>query len=286
MYIYVVQQWQMYPSYFFLCRKKKKTKTVISPIFPYVHKIKTHWVFWWKTVQKSHSEDINEFEILVSCSLLFLYLGETGIIIILYFNNKDTNYLNFNYFDLNSKIAILYSAQDFEATTTISSYFNTVTFLCATFLENAFETHSNFFGIWLFHSPLLLLFYKRQLDFPPGKELVKSWKLLKPHSSQSFISTAAAKSLQSCSTLCDPRDGSPPGSPIPGILQAGALEWVAISFSNAWKWKVKVKSLSRVQLFATPWTAAYQAPLSMGFSRQENWSGVPSPSPSLALGNV
>ena len=90
---------------------------------------------------------------------------------------------------------------------------------------------------------------------------------------------AAAKSLQSCLTLCDPIDGSPPGSPIPGILQARALEWVAISFSNAWKWKVKVKSLSRVRLLATPWTTAYQAPPSMGFPRQEYWSGVPLPSP-------
>ena len=80
---------------------------------------------------------------------------------------------------------------------------------------------------------------------------------------------AAAKSLQSCPTLWDPIDGSPPGSPIPGILQARTLEQVAIPFSNAWKWKVKVKSLSRVRLFATPWTAAYQAPPSMGFSRQE-----------------
>ena len=89
---------------------------------------------------------------------------------------------------------------------------------------------------------------------------------------------AAAKSLQSCLTQCDPIDGSPPGSPIPGILQARTLEWVAISLSNAWKWKVKVKSLSGVQLLATPWIAAYQAPLSMGFSRQEYWSGVPSSS--------
>ena len=87
---------------------------------------------------------------------------------------------------------------------------------------------------------------------------------------------AAAKSLQSCLTLCNPTDSSPPGSPVPGILQARTLEWVAISFSNAWKWKVKVKSLSHVRLFATPWTVAYQAPLSMGFSRQEYWSGVPS----------
>ena len=84
----------------------------------------------------------------------------------------------------------------------------------------------------------------------------------------------AAKSLQSCPTLCDPRDGSPPGSLVPGTLQARTLEWVAISFSNAWKWKVKGKSLSRVQLLATPWTAAYQAPLSTGFSRQEYWSGM------------
>ena len=90
---------------------------------------------------------------------------------------------------------------------------------------------------------------------------------------------AAAKSFQSCPTLCDPIDGSLPGSPVPGILQARTLELVAISFSNAWKWKVKVKSLSHVWLLGTPWTAAYQAPVSMGFSRQEYWSGVPLPSP-------
>ena len=89
---------------------------------------------------------------------------------------------------------------------------------------------------------------------------------------------AAAKSLQSCLTLCDSIDSSPPGSPIPGILQARTLEWVAISFSNAWKWKVKVKPLTRVQLLATPWTAAHQASPSMGFFRQEYWSGVPLPS--------
>ena len=94
----------------------------------------------------------------------------------------------------------------------------------------------------------------------------------------SYSTAAAAKSLQSCPTLCDPIDSSPPGSPVPEILQARTLEWVAISFSNAWKWKVKGKSLSRVRLFATPWTAAHQAPPSMGFSRQEYWSGVPLPS--------
>ena len=105
---------------------------------------------------------------------------------------------------------------------------------------------------------------------------LKAWHFL-DHSGNAnpgqSMSAAAAKSLQSCPTLCDPRDGSPPGSPVPGILQARTLEWVAISFSNAWKWKVKVKSLSRVGLLATPWTAAYQVPPSMGFSRQEYWSG-------------
>ena len=94
---------------------------------------------------------------------------------------------------------------------------------------------------------------------------------------------AAAKPLQSCLTLCDPVDGSPPGSPVPGILQARTLEWGAIAFSSAWKWKVKVKSLSPVRLLATPWTAAHQAPPSMGFSRQEYWSGVPLPSPTVCI---
>ena len=84
--------------------------------------------------------------------------------------------------------------------------------------------------------------------------------------------TTTTKLPQLCPTLCDPIDSSPPGSPVPGILQARILEWVAISFSNVWKWKVKVKSLSRVQLLVTSWTAAYQAPLSMGYSRQEYWS--------------
>ena len=96
---------------------------------------------------------------------------------------------------------------------------------------------------------------------------------------ESHAAAAAAKSLQSCPTLCDPIDGSPPGFPVPEILQERTLEWVAIFFfSNAWKWKVKVKWLSCVLLFATPWTAAHQAPPSMGFSGQEYWSGLPSPS--------
>ena len=99
------------------------------------------------------------------------------------------------------------------------------------------------------------------------------------------ISAAAtAASLQSCLTLCDPIDGSPPGSAIPGILQARTLECTAVSFSNPWKWKVKVKLLSRVRPFTIPWTAAYQAPPPMGFSRQEHWSGVPLPSLLTNLG--
>ena len=89
---------------------------------------------------------------------------------------------------------------------------------------------------------------------------------------------AAAKSLQLCPTLCGPRDSSPSGSPVPGTLQARTQDWVAISVSNAWKWKVKEKSLSLVWLLATPWTAAYEAPPSMGFARQEYWSGLPLPS--------
>ena len=120
---------------------------------------------------------------------------------------------------------------------------------------------------------------------PPrrSKEGTATWKRLlseTPGVGHLFAAAAAAaKSLQSCPTLCDPIDGSLPGSPVPGIRQARTLEWVAISFSNAWKWKVKGKSLSRVRLVATPWTAANQAPLSMGFSRQEYWSRVPLPSP-------
>ena len=97
------------------------------------------------------------------------------------------------------------------------------------------------------------------------------------------VAAAPAKSLQSCPTLCNPRDGSPPASPVPGILQARTLEWGAISFSNTWKWIVKLKSPSCVRLLATPRTTAYQAPPSMGFSRQECWSGVPLPSPSTSL---
>ena len=107
-----------------------------------------------------------------------------------------------------------------------------------------------------------------------SRGILYHWATWKPLESLA----AAAKLLQLCPTLCDPIDSSPPGSPVPGILQSRTLEWVTISFSSAWKWKVKVKSLSHVRLFATLWTAAYQAPLSMGFSRQEYWSGLPLPS--------
>ena len=96
------------------------------------------------------------------------------------------------------------------------------------------------------------------------------------------LAAAAAKSFQSCLTPCYPIDGSPAGSPVPGIVPARTLEWVAISFSNAWKWKVKVKSLSCVRLSATPWTAAHQASPSLGFSRQGHWSGVPFLSPPVS----
>ena len=104
------------------------------------------------------------------------------------------------------------------------------------------------------------------------------------------FAAATARSLQSCPTLCDPIDGSPPGSPAPGIPQARTLEWVAISFSNAWKWKVKsekevAQSCPTLSYLATPWTTAYQAPPPMGFSRQEYWSGVPFPSPMKSFTN-
>ena len=103
---------------------------------------------------------------------------------------------------------------------------------------------------------------------------ISLWLCIYCHQWELDYSSAAAKSLQSCPTLCDP---------VPGILQARTLEWVAISFFNAWKWKVNMKSLSHIQLLATPWTEAYQAPPSMGFSRQEYWSGVPLPSPERAV---
>ena len=147
-----------------------------------------------------------------------------------------------------------------------------------------------------------LLWYQREnkgsfLPFTPNPLWLKSLKdfqvLKNNNSRQQQLSACAAVSsvAQSCPTLCDPRDGSPPGSPVPGIIQARTLEWLAISFSNAGKWKVKVKLLrlstwklyNRVQLLAIPWTAVHQAPPSIGFSRQEYWSGVPLPSPTCPI---
>ena len=119
---------------------------------------------------------------------------------------------------------------------------------CQTLLQGIFLTQGS--------NPYLLL--SRQILYP--------WATREAHTE---YAAAAAKLLQSCLTLCDPIDGNPPGSAIPGILQARTLEWVAISFSNAWKWKVKVKSPSRVWPSVTTWTAAFQAPPSMGLSRQD-----------------
>ena len=142
--------------------------------------------------------------------------------------------------------------------------------------------------IYLAHYMLLWLSVPHPNKSQPIKVESDTFRLSKTDSldpgwKSAAAAAAAAKSLQSCPTLCDPRDGSPPGSPGPGILQARTLEWVAISFSNAGKWKVKVKSLSRVPTLSDPWTAAYQAPPSMGFSRQEYWSGLPLPSPAESL---
>ena len=127
-------------------------------------------------------------------------------------------------------------------------------------------------------SPYIQLINAELSYWDEGKDWSKFPGFLPAYSWEALWKPVAAKSFQSCLTLCDPIDGLPPGSPIPGILQARTLEWVAISFSNAWQWKVEVRSLSRVWLLATPWTVAYQSPPSMGFSRQECWSGVPLPS--------
>ena len=134
------------------------------------------------------------------------------------------------------------------------------------------KTSCNFFSIWFLSLGICIWVSSMLLhhEFVPFLLL-----------SNIALYTTTTKSLQSCPTQCDPIDSSPTGSPIPGILQARTLEWVAISFSNAWKWKVKVTSLSRFRLLATPCTVAHQAPLSMGFSRQKYWSGVPLPSPCL-----
>ena len=129
---------------------------------------------------------------------------------------------------------------------------------------------------WLLHNLLLTYQFSCTLNLRPCLEL----KLCLP------AAAAAAKSLQLCPTLCHPIDGLLPGSSVPGILQARTMKWVAISFSNAWKGKVKVKPLSCVWLLATSWTAAYQAPPSMEFSRQESWHRVPLLSPNIVFTNL
>ena len=102
------------------------------------------------------------------------------------------------------------------------------------------------------------------------------------HSSYTLVTAAAAKSLQSCPTLCDPIDGSPPSSPIPGTLQVRTLEWVAISFSSAWTWKVKVKSLSRVRL-RDPLNCSLPDSSVHGIFQARYWSGVQLPSPHMVV---
>ena len=146
------------------------------------------------------------------------------------------------------------------------------------YTENRWIVHLEWFVCELYLSKGVI--YWKSTCFRIIKSIKSNILSIPMPKSPSPLSAAAAsaKSLQSCLTLCDPLDGSPPGCAVPGILQVRTLEWVAISFSNAWKWKVKVKSLSCLRLLATPWTAAYQAPLSIGFSRQEYWSGVPLPS--------
>ena len=120
----------------------------------------------------------------------------------------------------------------------------------------------------------LIIYFNSQNKYIDHNQIFMSiWTTLLSMKIKNITAATAVKSLQSCPTLCNPREGSPPGSPIPGILQARTLEWVAFSFSNAWKWKVKVKSLSRVRLLATPWTTAYQAPPSKGFSRKSTGVG-------------
>ena len=152
-------------------------------------------------------------------------------------------------------------------------------------IQRKLVEHSILTGKYLFKQAILFVWHStpcKNYFFQPYWGIINKHKLyiFKVQNVMfSYIYHAAAKSLQLCLTLYDPIDGSPPGSPVPGILQARTLEWVAISFSNAWKWKVKLKSLSHVWLLVTPWTAAHKAPPSMGFARQDYWSELPLPSP-------
>ena len=146
-------------------------------------------------------------------------------------------------------------------------------------MEKLYIVSKNKTGSWLWLRSWTLI-VKFRLKLKKVRKTTRSFRYDLNQIAYDYEATAAAaatKSLQSCLTLFDPIDGSPPGPAIPGILQARTLEWVAISSSNAWKWKVKVKSLSCVWLLATPWTAAYQPPPSVGFSKQEYWNGLPLP---------
>ena len=143
----------------------------------------------------------------------------------------------------------------------IKTELNKRTEICFLTLLEARSQDQGICRVWFLLRPLSLAY-----KWPPSHciltrsflcPICPRWPCVQISFSQKDTAAAAAKSLQSCPTLCNPIDSSPPGSPVPGILQARTLEWVAISFSNAWKWKVKVKSLSRVRLFTTPWTAAY-----------------------------
>ena len=100
---------------------------------------------------------------------------------------------------------------------------------------------------------------------------ITEWMLIWVQSNSVHAAAAAAKSLQLCLTLRRPHRWQPTRPRHLRDSPVRTLGWVAISFSNAWEWKVKVKSLSHVWLFTTPWAATYQAPPSMGFSRQEYW---------------
>ena len=164
---------------------------------------------------------------------------------------------------------------------------------CYWWLDDAGSCITVVFFVWvltIWYTLGLVLWYSRVLEsvLPLQRLGLDLWSGRKIPQVVCYGIAAAAvvNSLQSCLTLCDPIDSRPPGSPVPGVLLTRTLEWFAISFSHAWKWKVKVKSLSRVWLFVTPWTAAHQAPPSTGFSRQEYWSGVPLLSLVMALSEI
>ena len=154
------------------------------------------------------------------------------------------------------KISFHSNPKERQTTTQLHSSHVLVTW-CTKFSKPGFKSR------WTVNFQMFQIF-KLDLEKPEEPEIKLPMSVGSSEKQESSRKTsaaaAAAKSPQSCPTLCNPMNGSPPGSPVPGILQARTLEWVAISFSNTWKWKVKVKSLSCVWLFPTPWTTAHQAP--------------------------